>query len=459
MSTALRDSYQGAAEALAAQVAGNPTALAKLVPAGAPTEATARARAFIQSFGLRAYRRPLTTAEVDQHLALFQKGPQLAPGLDAFAAGALVTIEMVLQSPLFLYRTELGQQAVGGRIQLSGHELAAKLAFAVTGSIPDDTLLQAATAGSLDPANAKAAVDTQAQRLLETPRAKTSALHLHTQALALSRYATIQRDKANYPEYADSTPASLRRSAELFVDSIFAENLGVKALLTSPNAFVDANVAKLYGLSGTFGTDFMKVDVSAKSRRGFLTQPGFLALFAGEHQPDPIHRGVFINEQILCTPVGVPIANLPPLPAAQPGQTNRQRIDSITGVGTCGQACHATMINPLGFAFENYDPLGRYRTMDNGSAVDASGSYVFDGASRTFQNALELAQLLSESQTAHRCYASQWLAYLYGRSVSSTDAAVLDELAARSKTQNISTKDVIRGLVQGESFLTRSVGE
>jgi hypothetical protein len=201
------------------------------------------------------------------------------------------------------------------------------------------------------------------------------------------------------------------------------------------------------------------VDVSAKSRRGFLTQPGFLALFAGEHQPDPIHRGVFINEQILCVSVGVPQPNLPERPAPVSGQTNRQAIDAITGVGTCGQGCHATIINPVGFAFENYDPLGRYRSMDNGATVDASGTYVFDGAPRTFQNALDLTQLLSDSLAAHRCYTGQWLSYLYGRSTASSDAAVLDDLAARSKAQNLSTKDVIRGLVQGESFITRLPGE
>jgi hypothetical protein len=267
------------------------------------------------------------------------------------------------------------------------------------------------------------------------------------------------RESANYPEFTASTPASLRKSAELFLGSLYDDNLGVNALLTSPNAFVDAILAKIYGLSGTFGPDFTKVDLSAQNRRGFLTQAGFLALFAGEFQPDPIHRGVFINEHVLCVQVGLPSPNLPPLPSQQPNQTNRQRIDAVTGIGTCGQSCHAAVINPLGFAFENYDPLGRYRATDNAIPVDPSGSYKLDGTDVSFAGALDLVQLLANSTAAHRCYASEWASYLFGRDTASADAATLDELAARSKAQNISTKEVIRSLVQSESFLTRAAGQ
>lgn len=459
MSSTLREDYQNAAEALAMQVASDPAAIDRLMPPGAPTEPTARARAFIQDFGLRAHRRPLTTAEEDQYLALFDEGPALAPELDAFPAGVLLVIQTVLQSPHFLYRTELGQETVDGRIPLSGYELAAKLALAVTGSIPDDALLEAAAEGSLDPANASAAVQTHAQRLLETPAAKAAALHFHTQSLAVSRYELILRDAANYPEFTPETPASLRRSAELFLDFIYDEGLGVRALLTSPTAFVDDNLAAIYELPGDFGSDFTKVDVSAQSRQGLLTQPGFLALFSGEYQPDPIHRGVFINEHILCIQVGVPLPNIPPLPDAQPDQTNRERIDAVTGVGTCGEGCHATLINPLGFAFEHYDPVGRYRATDNGFTVDASGTYPLDGTQQAFSDALELVQLLADSTGAHRCYASSWLSYLYGRLASRSDAVLLDELAARSKAEDLSTRETILSLVQSESFRTRPAGE
>jgi hypothetical protein len=458
VSNTLRESYESAAEALATQVASNPQALAKLVPAAAPTEPTARAQAFIESFGLRAYRRPLTAPEVSQYQSLFQQGAQLIPELDPFAAGVALCIRLFLQSPYFLYRTELEQQSVDGRIPLSSYEVAAKLALSLTASIPDAALLQDAAAGSLGRSN-KALVDTQAQRLLGTARAKASALHLHSQALALTRYDLIRKDTELHPDFAAGAPASLRKSAELFLNAVYDENRGVRALLTSPEAFVDANLAPLYGLSGTFGTEFQRLDVTSQSRRGILTQPGFLALFAGEQQPDPIHRGVFINQQVLCVELMPPAANVPPLPGEQPNTTNRQRIEALTGKGTCGQGCHATLINPLGYAFENYDSVGKYRTTDGGLPVDASDKYVLDGNEQPFQNALELVELLADSQAAHRCYARHWLYYLAGRVPDAADAATLDALALQSSAQDTSTKDLLRALVQSDSFLTRAVAQ
>lgn len=459
MSGTLREDYERAAEALATRVVDDPEAVARLIPADAPTDPTTRAQAFIESFGLRAYRRPLTAAEVSQYLTLFEQAPELAPDREPFAAGMMLAIRLFLQSPHFLYRTELGQEALDGRIALSGYEVASKLALAVTGSIPDDALLQAAAAGSLDPGNNQTTVDAEAQRLLTTPRAKASALHLHTQALALSRYALIQKSSETYPEFTATTPASMRTSSELFLDALYDAGQGLKSLLTSTEAFVDANLAPIYGVSGSFGSDFTRVDLAGLPRRGILTQPGFLALFAGDNQPDPIHRGVFINQQVLCLDIEPPGVVLPELPAVTPGQTNRQYIDSLTGRGTCGQTCHATRINPLGFAFENYDPIGRYRTTDNGLNVDASGTYDLDGADVTFTNALELVDLLANSADAHRCYATHWLAYLNGSEVDSSADAVLDNLATLSNSEDISVQDLIRNLVQSSSFLTRPVEE
>lgn len=456
MSGTLREDYERAAEALATRVVDNPEALARLIPADAPSEPAARFQVFIESFGLRAYRRPLTSAEVSQYLTLFDQAAELVPDRDAFDASVMLAIRLFLQSPHFLYRTELGQEALDGRIPLSGYEVASKLALAVTGSIPDDALLQAAAAGSLDPGSNQTTVDAEAQRLLATARAKASSLHLHTQALALSRYALIQKSSATYPEFTTTTPASMRTSAELFLDDLYDAGQGLKALLTSTEAFVDANLAPIYGVSGTFANGFERVDVSGLPRRGLLTQPGFLALFAGDNQPDPIHRGVFINQQVLCLDIEPPGVVLPELPAVVPDQTNRQYIDALTGRGTCGQTCHATRINPLGFAYENYDPLGRYRTTDNGLTVDASGTYELDGTDVTFTNALELADLLANSSDAHRCYASHWLAYLNGSSVDANDVAVLDQLATRSNSEDLSLQDLVRSLVQSNSFLTRS---
>jgi hypothetical protein len=237
--------------------------------------------------------------------------------------------------------------------------------------------------------------------------------------------------------------------------SIFDGGQGVRSLLTSTEAFVDANLAAIYGVDGTFGSEFQRVDLSGLPRKGLLTQAGFLALFAGEHQPDPIHRGVFVNQQILCIELAPPSITLPPLPEGQSTQTNRQTIEALTGWGTCGQPCHATTINPLGYAFEHYDSLGRYRTHDGDVAVDASDVFTLDGAKVAFTDALELVELLAGSEAAHHCYARNLLSYLNGRLADASDGATLEAIAARSIAEDLSTKDVIRSLVQRESFLTR----
>ena len=251
----------------------------------------------------------------------------------------------------------------------------------------------------------------------------------------------------------------MRTSAELFLGDIYDGDQGLRSLLTSTQAFVDSNLAPIYGVDGTFGSEFQRVDLAGLPRKGLLTQAGFLALFAGEHQPDPIHRGVFINQQILCLDLAPPSITIPPLPDTQSNQTNRQAIEALTGWGTCGQSCHATTINPLGYAFENYDPLGRYRTQDGGLEVDASDVYTLDGSEVAFADALELVDLLANSEAAHQCYARNLLSYLNGRLADASDAATLDAVASRSNAENLSTKGVIRSLVQSESFLTRLVVE
>src|SRR6185369_25074 len=161
----LRAQLFDASEKAADKVTGDAAALARLVPANAPTDTAGRAKAFITSFGQRAFRRPLTDAEVTTHVALFNQGPTLYPGVDAFNAGVSLVIQAMLQSPYFLYRTELGTAASGAtKLALDDWEVGAKLALSITNTIPDDTLLAAASAGQLHDA---AGVATQANRLLD----------------------------------------------------------------------------------------------------------------------------------------------------------------------------------------------------------------------------------------------------------------------------------------------------
>lgn len=452
VSGTLREDYERAAEQLAAAIVQDAAAVERLAPDAGGQEA--RARTFVESFGLRAYRRPLSNDEVNRHLELFARGPELAPDLEPFDAGLMLTLRLFLQSPLFLYRTELGVEATDGRIVLGPYEVAAKVALATTGTLPDEALLDAAANGTIGAGADSAVLEQHVERLLNSPEGKASAQHFHRQHYALSRYNQIDKDRELHPEFSEGTPADMRTSVELFLDNVY-ETGGLTELLSSPTQFVNASLAPIYGLDGAFGDEFTQVDLSANARAGLLTNVGLLSVYAGDVQPDAIHRGVFVAENILCLALPTPVANVPPLPPPEENQTNRELVDSITGPGTCGEGCHSVWINPLGFAFEGYDALGRVRATDAGQAVNTAGQLPLDGETRQFANALELAATLASSPQAHDCYAKRWLSYLQGRELEAADDLYLKHL--NTGQDQLPVKQLIAKIVTDPSFITRNV--
>ncbi|MEO7035197.1 MAG: DUF1592 domain-containing protein, partial [Polyangiaceae bacterium] len=290
----LRAQLFDASEKLADKVTGDATALARLVPPNAPADATGRATAFITSFGQRAFRRALTAAEVTTHLGLFNQGPTLYPGVDPFKAGASLVIQAMLQSPFFLYRTELGTAAAGAtQVALSDWEVGAKLALAVTNTIPDDTLLAAAAAGKL---HAPSDVSAQAERLLQGATGTVGLSDFNLQVYRLGVYDGITRDASVFPDFTPNTPAAMKQEVLQFLNWVFTEKGGVKDFYTAPVGFVNAQLAPLYGLTGTYSSDptmLTKVDLDPSKRSGLLTQVGFLSSYISVgNEPDIIHRGV-----------------------------------------------------------------------------------------------------------------------------------------------------------------------
>jgi hypothetical protein len=450
----LRQELATAAERLGDRVTGDAAALALLVPAGAPADLAGRARAFITSFGLRAFRRPLTEAEITSHLSLFDQGPTLYPGGDAFTSGANLVIQAMLQSPHFLYRTELSTAAAGATsVKLNDYEVASKLAYALTNTMPDPELFAAAAGGQLqDPANVAA----QAVRLLDSPRGTVGINNFQAQVFRLGTYDGITRDPDIFPDFTTSTPAAMKKEVLAFFEWIFRENLGVKEFYTSPVGFVTAPLAPLYGLTGTFSADTpMKVDLDPTQRSGILTQPGFLASYITGEDPDIIHRGVFIATRILCTELPPPSPRATPLPAFEPGMTNRERVEKTTGVGTCGEGCHSELINPLGYGFENYDAIGKFRTVDHDKPVIASSDALLDGQFKHFENGVELSHLLAETKETHACYAQKLMSYLHGRLVTPEELPLVDYYARLSRAGMVSLRNLEQTLVTSEVFLNR----
>ncbi len=451
--------YQRGAETMAEKVARDPAQLAKLIPATAPADLDGRARAFVQSFGLRAYRRPLTVDEITAHVALFKQGVSAIGGADPIAAGAELVISVMLQSPHFIYRTELSSTVANGRVPLSGYEVASRLSYGLMGTMPDDTLFAAAEAKQL---GTKAEIALQADRLLKRSGAQDVVRDFHDQVLNTAKYDFIGKDEKKFPDYKAGMNADMKAESRAFVkDVVFTQEKGLAELFTAPYSFVNSRLGPLYGLTmatpATGQPDpFNKVMLNPAERAGVLSQVGFLAAYADTREPNTIRRGSFILLDLMCTEIPDPPDNIPALPSPTPSKTNRQRIEAHTQVGICA-GCHTSLINPLGFALESFDALGKWRVMDGTLPLDNKTSFSFDGQIKAIKGPVELAKNLAESRQLHDCYARNWMEYVYGRSVNdAADKALISELGLRSLKANAPVKKLLVDLVATDSFLMRT---
>jgi hypothetical protein len=445
ISSGLWRDYQLAAEQIAARVTGDAALYAKLLG-----DATT-AQDFVARFGLHAFRRPLTSAEVERYVSLFEGAAPAFPEHDAFHAGVRMVVQSMLQSPFFLYRSELKSTKEAGAMPLGGYEVASRLSYLFWNTMPDDALFAAAQTGALDGSDG---VRVQALRMFDDPRTRAQFRRFHYQAFAISEYADLDKNKTKFPAWKRELGPMLQEEALRFFEDVVANDGGVNELLTSTKAYVNADLAKIYGLAGTFDDTYQPVDLDPATRAGLLTRAGFLARNATLEEPDPIHRGVFINLDILCRSISAP----PNIPQGLPrtGNTNREKVTSITGPGTCGENCHHTIINPLGFAFEGYDAVGAVRTTDNGFPLDTTGTYVFpDGRSITYDGAVELSRKLAAEPEVHQCYAKQLLEFMYGRDLTLQDTAIVNAIASASESR-ASIKELVLDVVSSNAFRARS---
>jgi hypothetical protein len=227
--------------------------------------------------------------------------------------------------------------------------------------------------------------------------------------------------------------------------------------MTSTRAFVNAELSQVYGLQGTFGDNFVKVNLPEAERRGIFNQLGFLAANSTSVHPDPIHRGVFIATRVLCLGIAAPPDGVPPLPPITQG-TNRQVVASHTESSPVCSACHSQLINPFGFPFENYDATGAYRTTDNGAPVDASATALIDGERVSVRNSVELAEVLAESRDAHECFVSHLVEYAFGRAHGAPDQGLIDSLTDASMN-GTSILELLVRIAESPAFMTRSTEE
>ena len=433
--------YQRAAEALAEAAAADASRRASIL--GGASDATQ----FVQQFGLKVYRRPLSAEQVQAYVQLYERGATFFPDLDAQVAGFRVVVEAMLQSPHFVYRSELND--AGGR--LDSYEVASKLSFLLRNTTPDSELLEAANS---DAFRSAATLKEWAERLLDEAGMNEVMASYNTTLFGTHRYEWIVKDTGVFPEFDTEKSPDLRQDTELFLAHIFEDDLGVRELLTSTTGFINETTAALYGVPAPAGESFARTELGPE-RPGLFTRVGFLAYNGTNTQPDPIHRGVDLNHRMLCVNLVAPPGELPQLPPFEPNQTNRERVSAATEAeGTACASCHATVINPLGFAFENYDAIGRYRTTDNGRPVDASGSYQFATGLEQFNGAAELAELMAQNPQVHACYTKHLAEFVLGRDLDQADSGLVTNMMDQSLA-SASIKDLILTIVQSDAFLTR----
>lgn len=399
-------------------------------------------REFIETFGRRAYRRPLTEEEVDRLEEIFTVGAGLSGTASSFTIGAGLVIEAMLQSPHFLYRTELGANGA----PLSGYEIASKLSFLLRGTTPSDELLDAAGRGELD---SSANVVERARQMLEEPDALEVFRDFHAELFEFQRYTDVTKD---LPEFNPAITAELEEASVRFFERIFTEGLGVREVLTSTQGYVGPLLAELYGVQAPRTMTLMDL---GPERAGYFSQVPFLMLYGDNEHADAIHRGVHLNYEVLCAEIPPPPAAIS-LPPATGGQTDRERV--AAGTAPCGNGCHDAYINPLGFAFENFDGMGRLRTTDNGVPVDTSSSYPFADGTRSFANAPELMNIMATTEMAHACYAKYIAGYALQRDLAAADTELVAQLMSASLNQGSSMKQLLLDLIAHPAFLTRNGG-
>ena len=412
------------------------------------------ARQFITQFGLRAFRRPLVDEEITHWLGLYETQRDPAVGATFEEAIRGVTIAL-LQSPNFLYRRELAPGAAiveGEFVRYNSYEMASRLSYSFWASMPDARLFELAGADELQTPEA---IQEQARRLLVDPKAKDLYGDFATQWLNVAPVVASQKvTELNFtPEVGK---AMLAETSAFFADILTAPDATgrMDQLFTSNKTFVNETLAKIYGIEGVTGNAFSAVTLDPKQRSGLFTQLAFLTMHGESEGSFPVRRGAEILRRVLCHEVDIPPdMEIPDIKPPSSGLTTRQRFAEHSK-SPCA-TCHV-LFDPIGFAFENYDGIGRYRTMDNGQPVDASGTLQLGSQTVTFKDAVELLPALAASDEVRACMATQWTRYLLRREETKGDMPSLEAVRNAFQDSSYDMRELLVAIVSSDAFMRRT---
>jgi mono/diheme cytochrome c family protein len=382
-------------------------------------ERTQKLKTFCRTFVERAFRRPLTP-----ELTRFYVDRQFLQAPDTETA-VKRTVLLTLKSPRFLYREP-------GARRDDPYATASRLSFALWDSLPDETLLKAATTGQLA---TREQVRAQAERMLQDPRAWYKLREFFLQWLKVEAYPDLAKDIKRFPDFTPEAAADLRTSLELTLeDAVWNDRSDFRELLLSDRVFLNGRLAKIYGVALPDDAPFQPVTLEKGQRAGVLTHPYVLASFAYIQNSSPIHRGVLVARNMLGRNLAPPpIAVAPLAPSLHPNMTTRERVALQTKPAAC-VSCHS-MINPLGYPLERFDAIGRLRDKENGRPIDASGGYTdLSGQKVAFAGPQDLARYIAGSDEAHAAFVQKLFQYQIKQPIRAFGPKALPELQQKFTT-------------------------
>jgi len=419
-------------------------------PTGGAAAAEPCAREILSTLARRAYRRPVTGADLDLLLPFYEEGR--AEG--GFDRGVQRALERLLVSPEFLFRIERDPEDVapGAPYRVGDLELASRLSFFLWSSIPDDELLGRAIDGTLgDPA----VLEAQVQRMLADRRSRALVDNFAEQWLYLRDVEAKEPDPGFFPGFDENLRQAFQRETELFIDSVLREDRRVSDLLTADYTFVNERLAKHYGIPHVYGSHFRRVPLDGTARRGLLGQGGILTLTSYATRTSPVLRGKWILENLLASPPPPPPPDIPALAERTDdgaALSMRDAMERHRANPACA-SCHAQM-DPLGFALENFDAVGRWRARgESNDAIDASG-VLPDGTSFEGPEGMRRA-LLREPQRFVATVTEKLMTYALGRNVEAYDMPAVRAIVRDAEHNDYRFSSIVLGIVRSTPFQMR----
>src|SRR5262245_10444102 len=411
------------------------------------------AKKIVANVARRAYRRPVSDADVEPLMNFYRQGRKNG----SFDKGVEMALRRILADPQFVFRFERdpANLPVGAAHRITDLELASRLSFFLWSSIPDDELLTLAEQGKLKNV---AVLQQQVKRMLKDPRSQALVANFSGQWLYLRELRNRNPDLLVYPDFDDNLRQAFQRETELLFDSIVREDRSVLDVLNADYTFVNERLARHYGIPNIYGSNFRRVTIENKTRKGLLGQGSFLTVTSSPNRTSPVTRGSWILENLLGSPAPLPPPNVPPLPENTSGQgistvptSVRERMISHRANQPC-KGCHQIM-DPIGLALENFDGMGRWRYTDSGTKIDASGQLVdgtpIDGV-ETLRNAL-----LGRPDAFVQTMTEKLLMYAVGRAAHYYDMPAIRAITREAASDDYKFSSLVLGIVNSDPFQMR----